>query len=262
MKKKVKISLILLAILCMMTSVYAASCSMSLQTAKNEFNKNDEVVVDVAISSIETEEGIIGLKATLEYDKNSLSFVGMTGENGWSNPSYNEENGVLVMDRNALVNSPETILKITFKVKDQSAQSATITLKDITVSGGISTGDISVPAMTKTITIKEGTSTTTPDNNQNNNTTNNNSTTNITTNNNVTNNNNSNQNTNKNTNTTENPSIVASTTNNNQNNSMTTGTLPKAGVTNMILIVLAGALILATIFYIKMKTIDKKMGTK
>lgn len=258
MKKIGKISLILLMILCMMTSVYAVSCSMSLQTAKNEFNKNDEVVVDVAISSIETPEGIIGLKATLEYNKNSLSYVGMTGENGWSTPSYNEANGILVMDRNALVNSPETILKITFKVKDQSAtQNATITLKDITVSGGESTGDISVPEMTKTITITK------PDNSQNNNTTNNNTTNNNVTNN-ITNNSNhnSNQTTNKNTNTTENPSIVANTTNSNQNNSMTTGILPKAGVTNIILIVLAGALILAIIFYVKIKTIDKNMGTK
>lgn len=269
MKKIIKISLILLAILCIMTNVYAYSCNMALQTAKDEFKKNEEVVVNAKITSIDAKDGIIGLKATLEYDKNSLSFVGMTGENGWSNPSYNEANGVFVMDRNNLVNTSETILKITFKVKEQSAQNATITLKDITVSGGEDTKDIHVANMTKTITIKNGSSTTNPDVNTNtntntNNNTANNSNTNTNTNQNTNNNGSgvSNQNTNGNGNMNGNQSIVANTTNNNQNNSMKTGILPKTGATNIILVALGVVVLVAVISYIKMKIIDKKMGSK
>lgn len=288
MKKIIKISLILLSIMLIVTNVYAVSCNMTLQTAKNEYTKKDEFVVDVAISSLDTPEGIIALGATLEYDKSSLTLVEMIGEKGWSDPTYNEATGIFTMDRNALVNKPETVLKIKFKVNEQTdAKSAKITLKNITASGGISTGDIQVADMTKTISIK---TTTTPpgddDNNKddnnggnnngdnnggNNNDSNNNNGNNNGANNNGSNNggnNNSNGNANSSqnppssSNPTGNPSIVASTTNNNENNSMKKGILPKAGATNIILIVLGGALILAAIFYIKMKIIDKKMGSK
>ena len=51
MKKIIKISLILLAILCIMTNVYAYSCNMALQTAKDEFKKQEEVVVNALITS-------------------------------------------------------------------------------------------------------------------------------------------------------------------------------------------------------------------
>lgn len=245
MKKTIKISLILLCVICMTMSVYAASCSMSLKTSKNEFSKNDKVVVDVAISSIsDVGEGIIGIGATLEYDKNNLSLEKMEGQNGWGTPTYNEENGIFVMDRNALVNTPETILKMTFKVKDQKNGNATITLKDITASGGEQTGDIAISNITKTITIKGGTSSS--ENNVNKVTNTNDSGV-------INNNNNPNQAQNPSTSTEGNRNIVANT---NNNNMMQNGSLPKAGAGSVILIVLGVALGFAIVSYIKMKKID------
>lgn len=257
MKKIWKTSLILFSVICMTVSVYAASCSMGLKTTKNEFSKNDEVVVDVVVDSIsDAGEGIIGLKATLEYDKNSLTYEKMEGQNGWETPSYNEENGTFVMLRNDLVNTPETILKMKFKVKDQDTKNATVTLKDITVSGGIDTGDISVSNINKTITIKDATVTPKPDTNTSTNNTNTNT-------NNTTINTNSIVSTNatKNTSASENKmgNKVVDINNSATTNTMKSGILPKTGSTNIMLVVVAGLIVLAITFFIKIKTLGKNI---
>lgn len=246
MKKTIKISLILVCVICLTMSVYAASCSMSLKTSKNEFSKNDKVVVDVAMDSIsDAGEGIIGLEATLEYDKNNLTYEKMEGQNGWETPSYNEENGSFVMLRNDLVNTPGKVMKITFKVKDQKNGNATITLKNITASGGIDTGDIPIENISKKITIKNETVTPKPDTNTSTNTNNSG----IVSNNN---NNNPNQAQNPSASTEGSRNIVANT---NNNNMMQNGSLPKAGAGNVVRIMLIGAFVFSIIFYVKMKKV-------
>ena len=288
MKKIVKISLILFSIMCIVTAVYAASCNISLKTEKDEFSKDEEFVVDVNMSNIQSEPGIIIFGATLEYDKNNLTLVKMEGKNTWATPSYNEENGTFVVDRGAPNKSDETIFSMTFKVKSQEAKTSTITLKNVEASDG--DGDIKISNATKTITLKSETPTTKPEdnnnntnnnntnnNNTNNNNTNNNNTNNNNTNNNNTNNNNTNNNntnnsnnnnnknnnTNNNSNTNKNRNIVANTSNNkNEADSMKTGTLPKAGATNIILVVLGILVALGVFFYIRIKALDKTMKSK
>lgn len=289
MRKIVKIGLILFSVMCIITKVYAASCAINLQTAKNEFSKNEEFVVDVNLSNIQAESGIIALIATLEYDKKSLTLVGMTGQNSWSTPasplSYNEANGKLVMDRGGLATTDEVVLKMTFKVNEGASGSTSVTLKNISTSNGIE--DIAVPNTTKTITVKNGSTTpdtpttpdkpstpdtpTTPDtpstpstpvtptqptnpsdNNSNGNGGNSNN-----------NGGNSSSSGNTGTNKNENKTIVASTSNNPQKDSMKKGILPKAGAAvNIILILIGVAVVFVAIFYIKIKIIDRKMNGK
>lgn len=267
MKKLGKISFILLSILCMTISSYAASCSMSMESAKNEYKPNDDVVVDVKLTNIDAGSGIIALEGVLEYDTNSLTYVKMEGQNGWETPTYNTANGMFSMLRWALVTTPETALKITFKVKDQSAKSSTITLKNIKASGGIATGDIAVANISKTITVN------TPTPPPANNTTNTNTNTNTTPTNNTvpntntiitpTNNTGSNTNTNAGASTnqnktpTSNSTIVATTGNGAaQTDNVKTGILPKTGATRIGLAVLLIAAGVAVVFYIKMKKLD------
>lgn len=163
MKKMVKLSLIMLAaIICFAGVVYAASsCKISLEIAKSEFSKNEEFSVDVKLSDIQSERGFIALEAVLEYDKSSLTLVKMQGQNEWSNPikdlSYNEATGKLVIDKNGLAKSDEVILKLTFKVNENSKDTTTITLKDIKASDA--TSPVQVATVTKNITIKNGGST-------------------------------------------------------------------------------------------------------
>lgn len=157
MKKIVKLSLImLLTIICFAGAVYAASsCNISLVTAKSEYNKNEEFSVDVKISNIQSERGFIALEAVLEYDKTSLTLVKMQGQNEWSSPikdlSYNESTGKLVIDKNGLAKSDEVILKLTFKVNENSKDTTTITLKDIKASDA--TTPTQVATATKSIKI-------------------------------------------------------------------------------------------------------------
>lgn len=157
MKKIVKLSLImLLAIICFTGAVYAASsCSISLETAKAEFSKNEEFSVDVKLSNIQSERGFIALEAVLEYDKTSLTLVKMQGQNEWSSPikdlSYNEATGKLVIDKNGLAKSDEVILKLTFKVNENSKENTTITLKNIKASDA--TAPVEVATATKNIKI-------------------------------------------------------------------------------------------------------------
>ena len=163
MKTIVKLSLImLLIIICCTGIVYAASsCNISLETAKTEFNKNEEFSVDVKISNIQSERGFIALEAVLEYDKSSLTLVEMEGQNKWSSPikdlSYNEATGKLVIDKNGLAKTDEVILKLKFKVNENSKDTARITLKDIKASDA--TTPVEIAVANKNITIKGGSTT-------------------------------------------------------------------------------------------------------
>lgn len=155
MKKIVIMSLILIMIICVMNNVYAAiNCSVNMQTAKTEFRQDEELVVDVRLSNIQSERGIIAFGATLEYDKNSLTIVKMEGKNGWATPSYNEAEGKLVMERNGLTTKDETMFQIIFKVKEQNNKNISILLKDIEVADGNERTKIGTTD--KKITIKQG----------------------------------------------------------------------------------------------------------
>lgn len=166
MEKIIKFSLIIaLIMICFTGVVYAApNCNISLETAKSEFSKNDEITVDVKLSNIESERGFVALEATLEYDKDSLTLMDMEGQNKWSTPvkdlSYNETTGKLVIDKGGLATSDEVILKLKFKVNENSKQNVRIALKDIKVSDATVPAKISIAY--KDITIKEGQSNPTP----------------------------------------------------------------------------------------------------
>lgn len=165
MKKAVKLSMVLVMAVCVVmilgSNVYAAlSCNVDMKVAKTEYSKNDEFTVNVDISNIVSERGVISFGATLGYDKDSLELVKMEGQNGWETPvlelSYNPENGIMAITRSGLGKNDETILKITFKVKDNAKEKATVTLSEISVADGTELAKVS--SINKEITIKEGTS--------------------------------------------------------------------------------------------------------
>ncbi len=158
MKKIQKLSIImLLMIIVLNVYVYAKpNCNVNMKTQKTEIDKNEEFTVEVEISNIQSERGIIAIEATLEYDKESITLVKMEGQNDWSTPikdlSYNETNGKLVIDKRGLAKSDETILKLVFKTKEISKENVMIALKDITIADG--TEPSTVANAYKNITIK------------------------------------------------------------------------------------------------------------
>lgn len=218
MKRLVSLSLIvLLMLICLSGTVYAApECNMAIQSAKSEVSKDEEFTLDVNISGIKSERGIIAIQAVLEFDKDSLELKSMTGQNNWSSPvkdvSYNEANGKIVIDKNGLAKNDETVLKLTFKVKDTSKSDVTVSLKDINVSDATDPYKISVISKKITVTDKS---------------------------------NNGIQNPNTNPSQTQKPG-----------DTYNKGKLPKTGVTEGILLVMGtGAILLGMVFFIKMKKI-------
>lgn len=261
MKKIMLFGLVLLSVICIITSVYAAgSFSVTAQTNKNEFSKNEEFIVEFNLSNMQVNEGIITMNATLEYDKDSLTVVSTEGQNGWG-VTYNDATGILFLDNSALIKDNGGFLKVTFKVKENSKANLTIGLKDITASGG--EGDITVANVEKAIVIKTDSTNSGNNNSGNNNGDNNNSGNNNNGNNNGNNNSgnnnsgnnsngNNNSNNNNNNNSNSNSNKISNT--NTENNTIATGKLPQTGEGNIALIVCIGLVIACSVIsYIKMK---------
>ena len=152
MKNVVKIILIVLVIMSLCTTVQAVgNCKIDLQPVKAEVKKGDEVAINVNISNIKAEKGIIAMTATIEYDKNSFEFVKVEGKK-WTTPFFNEENGKLAVDCNDYTTSDETMFEIVFKVKETNTIKKTITIKDIVLSNGIE--DINTTNASTTISVR------------------------------------------------------------------------------------------------------------
>lgn len=252
MKKIIMSSFILILTVCMMGNVYGAfSCEMNMKTSKTQVSKNDEFTIDVNIANIQSERGVISFGGTLEYDKDSLTLVKMEGQNGWETPSngsaFNEENGKIGITRNGVGKNNETVFKMTFQVKEASKSNLVVSLKDMVISDG--TVPFKISNASETITLVAGTSKPIPDAGTDNKNPNN-STNNINHNTGTSSNANLGKNTTtntmgKNTNTVKN--IDGSTT-------VKTGVLPKAGITNDVMIIGISLMVLAAgIFFLKMK---------
>jgi len=166
MKKLITLSLILVMAIFMMGNVYAAlDCNVSIEVNKQEIVKEEEFTVDFNISNIQSQRGLIGFNATLEYDKESLELVKMEGKNGWETPtegfSYNGANGKIVITRSGLWKNDETVFTATFKAKPESNQNLMITLKNIKVADGTAPAKIALAY--QNITVTDGTKNPIPD---------------------------------------------------------------------------------------------------
>lgn len=154
MKKIISLTLILVVMMILVSNVYAeSSYKLSLEPSKNEVGKGEQFTVDVKISDIQDESGIIALGAKLEYDQTSLELVEMQGVGKWSSPSYNELNGEFATDRNGNTIGNETMFRITFKVTEQSKQNFEISLKNISASNG--NEDIKIEDIKTEISLKD-----------------------------------------------------------------------------------------------------------
>lgn len=141
MKKIVKLSLIIFIIICITNNVYAmTTCNVELSTSSTEVSKNEEFVVAVRLSNVQTDEGADMFQLTLLYDKECLEIVKMQGQNDWNTPkagsSYNPANGKMILEKDGFIEDDETILKITFKVKDDTQSNTTISINNTKISDG------------------------------------------------------------------------------------------------------------------------------
>lgn len=143
MKKIVNIILLILLILvCMIGKVNGeeakSSAKVSVSASKKEVNIDEQFSLNIRISDIKSELGILAFGGTLEYDKKQFEVVKMEGLNDWESPkegfTFNSSNGTIVSTKNGFAKENENILKITFKVKDTSINKGKISINSITLS--------------------------------------------------------------------------------------------------------------------------------
>ena len=170
MKKILKLSVIVLFVMCMFGKVYASNeCKLSIVTTKNEYSKDEQIIVEVKMSNINTRAGVMAIGGVVEYDKTSLKLEKIEGQNGWS-PYINEQTGRFVAERNAPNKKDEIIFKLTFSINEGSKKNLSITIKEIQVGDGTTLyteiddakKEISIKEKTNNIPTSNPTSTTTP----------------------------------------------------------------------------------------------------
>lgn len=160
--KLIKVNVLLTIILIInfiIGSVYAeCTCNVDLEVLETKVKKNDQFVVNVNLSDIQSERGIIALSATIDYDKTSLFIEGIEGTKSWETPSigssYNKENGKIAITRNGFGKENETIIKITFRVTEESKKDLTVKLKDVALSDGEEI--VKIDEIAKDIKVKDG----------------------------------------------------------------------------------------------------------
>lgn len=162
LKSIIAIALIMM-IIALCTGVNAAtgeaySVGMSL-TSNSKLNAGDTVTVSVNLTSVNAGNGIDTITAELDYDTNvfeAISSSDFTASSGWKAPSYAAASKMLTVQKDSKVKAAETVFTISLKVKNPvNVDSTTISLKDITASGGRvsdgGTGDITVNNASVTI---------------------------------------------------------------------------------------------------------------
>lgn len=154
--KKLLVTLTMLAVLlAMLTPIVSAySYTVKLTANSSEVKQGGTVEITVSLKDIDVGSmGICGLQAVLEYDENkfetipSSKIVHEDGSiesvdddtfaplNNWIAPDYNQQDHSLTLEKGSFVKTPEDILKITLKVKENAAIGNTsVTLKEIAVS--------------------------------------------------------------------------------------------------------------------------------
>ena len=150
MKKIISLFVLIMIVLLMANDTIAAmQCNIVLSPEDtSEITTNDEFKVDVKVSEIFSDRGLVAFGAILDYDKNSLKLEKMEGVGDYSDPAYNENNGKILIERNP-TNHNATMFTLTFKVLN--TDNVKVTMKDITVSDGTGLGKVETQSYTPQI---------------------------------------------------------------------------------------------------------------
>lgn len=236
--------LIIMIIAIARTSVAADySCKVSLLGNKTEIKKGESITILVKATDIQAGEGIASFSAMLEYDSNIFDCTVSGDDDGTWQKQGLIENSLSMVRADLLANSSDqTIAKIVLTAKtDATAGKQSFKLTKMEFSTGEES--FSVADVSTTITIKEDTE------NSDNNTNTNGNTSNST----GTSGNNSSTGTNTSGNSGTNTNLKNTSTI--TNTSSSSNSIPKTGITNVLLVGAIIGVVIAIIFYIKYKRI-------
>lgn len=159
MKSKLKIkscialviALMLITISTMVTAATGGNYSVGvLLNSNSKLKEGDTVTISLNLTSVNAGNGIDTITAAIEYDESVFEPIKKSNfvSEDWS-VSYSATSKMITLIKDSKVTAPENVATINLKVKSSiSAESATITLKEIIASGGRvadgGTGDITV----------------------------------------------------------------------------------------------------------------------
>lgn len=127
MKKLVKIvSLMIITMFLMTINALAADFSVNADIQKQD----KEIILKISLGELEfTGAGMNGFICDIEYDRSVFEIVkeeDIKTKNGWTDLTYNEENGALLLLRDDFTkNKGEELVEIKFKQKDNAKQGET-----------------------------------------------------------------------------------------------------------------------------------------
>lgn len=170
MRKSIFVVILAVCILLFSMVVNADSnLGTTLSADKTSAKPGDTIQVSVNVSGLSgITNGINAFGLTFGYDKNvfeTVTSADTTGQNGWSNPTYNDQTGAMVTDNSSFMKTDGAIMTITLKVKAGIADTTSnISITGISASNG--DADISSADSKLAITVKNdtnsNTNTTTP----------------------------------------------------------------------------------------------------
>lgn len=257
MRKKLAIIIVMIILVAasLVTTVSASSFTATITPNRTTVAESNEVVVTIRVSNLDVgTTGINTFEGVLSYSTQIFETINadsIEGNNGWQ-PSYNQDNGKIMLYKQGFLNEDADIVQITFKTKTNvTGKTGDIKLSDIKASN---TGEtIEASPISTRITVGTANETVNMANSTVNKTNTNtspskiNTTTNITRN--VTNN------TNKNTNNNAQSSYVNTS---NSVNKTTQEDIPYTGTSDNIMRAIFVVLVIAGIFYFKYESIKEK----
>ena len=161
--KKTIASIMLIILLSISTIIYATSdYSSTIKKSKDVLSEGDVIEITLSIEDkIDERKGINILLATLEYDQTIFERVNATdikvGEK-WGGLTYNNSNGMMVIDSAEFVKENKDIITVTLRAKQEINETKNLEIGFKNIQGSFGVSDLNMPdAFTNIEIIKENT---------------------------------------------------------------------------------------------------------
>lgn len=131
MKKAINIIFLLIILLTLTTSVYAATLNLDVTSNKEKVNVDDEIII-----TIDWQEGMQAADFILNYDSNKFQFININIEDTF----YKVEDNRIKIAWFSLDNTDKTSIDITFKAVESGKAKF-----ETKIDGGFATGELVIP---------------------------------------------------------------------------------------------------------------------
>lgn len=143
------------------TNVQALSFGVKITPTSTEVKKGGTVTLTLSVSNLDVgSNGINAFIATIDYDKTvfeTLTALDITSENAWDTPTFNPNNGKVILTKGSFVNSESKVFSVKLTAKSAAPIGETkVTFKDIEASN--SKEDINATDTTYVLKVVENNS--------------------------------------------------------------------------------------------------------